>query len=153
MEAQNSESFSIVQLSKSHLVDLQKLIRLFAAVFEDVDSEMPDAAYLENLLARPDFLALAVVHNNAVVGGLTGYELQKYQSKASEFFVYDIAVDPAFQRRGLGTRLIARLTEICRERGITHFFVDAHQDDVHALKFYESMTQRQDAVVQFSFKV
>jgi aminoglycoside 3-N-acetyltransferase I len=151
MEAMNLECFTIVQLNKKDVADFQKLIQLFADVFETDAAVKPDNIYLEKLLAKPDFLVLAVFQGDKIVGGLTGYELQKYHREMSEFFLYDIAIDPNYQQRGLGTRLIARLKEICHKKGISEFFVDAHLSDAHALRFYESITSRQDQVVQFSF--
>ena len=150
MSKQTPDLFDLVQLNKNQLVQFRKLIDLFGRVFEE-HVERTDDNYLETLLAKPDFLALVVMHKGQVIGGLTGYELQKYLRPEKEFFVYDIAIDPAFQQRGLGTRLIARLKEICGQKGITQFFVDAHQSDDHALKFYESITAVKDPVVQFSF--
>jgi len=150
MKANPTEIFTILQLNQNDVSHFQKLISVLAHVFEE-PTDIPDESYLEKLLAKPEFIALAVFNGTEIIGGLTGYELQKYYRRHSEFFLYDIAIDPAFQQRGLGTRLIVRLKEICLQKGITEFFVDAHLSDTHALKFYESFTQRQDQVVQFSF--
>lgn len=131
--------FRILHLTKKDAAIFNELITLFKNVFEDADKENPSLFYLEELLSKSDFFAFAVLHEDKVVGGITGYELQKYYKAESEFFIYDLAVDPAFHRMGIATRLTDKIKEICYQREINSIFVDAHTEDVEALKFYESL--------------
>jgi aminoglycoside 3-N-acetyltransferase I len=78
-----------------------QLFLLFQQVF---DAKLPTVkkAYLKKLLNRPDFICFAAIYKNEVIGGLTAYELPMYHSETSEMYIYDIAVKPAFQRKGIG---------------------------------------------------
>jgi aminoglycoside 3-N-acetyltransferase I len=79
--------------------------------------------------------------------------LQKYYKAESEFFIYDLAVEPSHQRLGIATRLLEKIKEICDQREINSIFVDAHTEDVEAIKFYESLGHGQgESVTQFTIK-
>jgi aminoglycoside 3-N-acetyltransferase I len=147
----DSNAFQLIQLTKKDATLFSELITLFKKVFEDPDKQNPSPFYLEDLLSKSDFIALAVLHNHIVIGGITGYELQKYYKAESEFFIYDLAVDPAFQRMGIASSLIEKIKDICYQREINSIFVDAHTEDSTALKFYESLRHGSgEAVTQFT---
>lgn len=131
--------FQIIHLTKKDAGLFDELITLFKNVFKQEDKQNPSLFYLEELLSKSDFFVFAVLHEDKVVGGITGYELQKYYKAESEFFIYDLAVDPAFQRVGIASQLIEKIKEVCYQREINSIFVDAHTEDEHALKFYESL--------------
>jgi aminoglycoside 3-N-acetyltransferase I len=64
------------------------------------------------LLSSDYFIALAALKNGAVVGGLTAYELQKFEQERSEIYIYDLAVAAAHRREGIATALIQKLQQI-----------------------------------------
>jgi aminoglycoside 3-N-acetyltransferase I len=149
----DSNAFQLIQLTKKDTVLFGELITLFKKVFEDSDKQNPSQFYLEDLLSKTDFFAIVVLHNDKVIGGVTGYELQKYYKAESEFFIYDLAVDPSHQRLGIATRLLEKIKEICYLRQINSIFVDAHSEDHEAIRFYESLGHGQgEEVTQFTIK-
>jgi aminoglycoside 3-N-acetyltransferase I len=81
---------------------------LVAAVFGEPHAPLSDA-YLDRLLTRSDFWGLTAMYQDTVVGGLTAHTLMMTAYEGAEVFLYDIAVEPAYQRRGVGRRLIAAL--------------------------------------------
>jgi len=74
-----------------------------------------------------------------------------YNSDSAELFIYDIAVRPEFQRKGVGKRLMLAAQAFCTQNGIKQMFVDANEADTHALDFYSSLGGRAEKVVQFTF--
>lgn len=149
----DSHTFQILQLTKKDVAIFRELITLFKNVFEDPDKQNPSTFYLEDLLSRSEFFAFAVLQNDQVIGGITGYELQKYYKAESEFFIYDLAIEPSHQRLGIATRLLEKIKEICDQREINSIFVDAHTEDEEAIKFYESLGYGQgERVTQFTIK-
>lgn len=118
--------------------------RLMAEVFEE-DDEGDDAgaplgdAYLDRLLARPDFWAYVALEGDEPVGGITAHALPMTRSEASELFIYDLAVRVDRQRRGIGRLLVETLRAEAVDAGIDVAFVPADDEDSHALDFYRAL--------------
>lgn len=145
-------SFQIKHLTKEHLVDFQSLVNLFNMVFEE-ESKIGSETHLLKLLSNKDFIVLAALTENEVVGGLTAYELHMYYSDSSEIFLYDLAVKPEYQRTGIGKGLIQSLKAHCLKQGIKEFFVMAHEEDEHAIEFYRATGGKGENVVNFLYEM
>ena len=145
------KEMEIKRLAPEDLSVFSELTGLFTNVFETGKTVTADDKYLMTLLNNPDFVAIAIVCRNQVVGGATGYRLPMYISKSAELFIYDVAVDPAYQRQGLGTKLLTALKEYCQQNDIELMFVPANEEDVHALNFYQATGGQGEKVVQFSY--
>ncbi|MEH1829598.1 MAG: hypothetical protein V7L22_30390 [Nostoc sp.] len=48
--------------------------------------------YLRQLLDSDYFIAIAALKEGEVVGGLTAYELKKFEQERSEIYIYDLVV-------------------------------------------------------------
>lgn len=148
----NAEKLVVRQLTTEDLPLFNSLIKIFNLVFEEAESTSGSEGYLRRLLGRDDFLAIAAISENEVVGGLTAYVLPMVYSDSSEVFLYDMAVLPSHQRQGIGRRLIDELKEYCKNSGVKDFFVLAHEEDLHALEFYRSTGGRSEKVVNFLYE-
>lgn len=115
---------------------------MFGAAFGEVAAytEMrPDTPYLERLLAGETFIALAALAGNVVVGGLAAYELRKFERMRSEIYIYDLAVAASHRRRGIATRLIAKLQHLAAARGACVILVQADSGDAPAIALYHKL--------------
>jgi aminoglycoside 3-N-acetyltransferase I len=74
------------------------------------------------------------------------------RAESSEIFIYDIAVRPDHQRKGVGRRLIAALREEGTAVGVNELFVAADNEDAHALDFYRALGAAPTPVTVFSFR-
>lgn len=122
---------------------------LFGREFGDAGEhagKRPDAAYLARLLARDDFIAIAALRGDAVVGALAGYVLHKFEQARSEIYIYDLAVDAAHRRRGIATALIAELQKLAAGRGAYVIFVQADHGDDAAIALYTKLGTREDVL-------
>jgi aminoglycoside 3-N-acetyltransferase I len=128
-----------------------KLIQLFQEVFETGSPLKADEIYLKQLLAKPDFIVYVILIEDKIAGGLTAYELANYYAVGAEVFIYDIAVKPAFQRKGLGKQLLSALKKHCEQNRINIMFVAANEEDQHALDFYRSSNGREEKVIHFNY--
>lgn len=144
-------SFSVKRLHTGDLDLLRQLTGLFASVFESQQSTPAPQDHLEKMLARKDFIALVIMYDSGVVGGLTAYELPMYEGAYAELYIYDMAVATQHRRKGLGKQLIGALKQVALEQGCRELFVEAHEEDSHALAFYRSAGGRAEKVVHFNF--
>jgi aminoglycoside 3-N-acetyltransferase I len=127
------------------------LFSLMAEVFEEECQPLSDG-YLDRLLAREEFWALAALDGEQIVGGLTAHVLPMTSAETSELFIYDVAVRRDRQRSGVGRRLIADLRDRAAAAGIEVLFVPADNDDTHALDFYRAVGGVPSPVTLFTFR-
>ncbi|HEX3904341.1 MAG TPA: AAC(3)-I family aminoglycoside N-acetyltransferase [Polyangia bacterium] len=135
------------QISASDLPALKALLALFGEAFGEPDTyqgAVPSDAYLETLLGKPHFIALAASDGDGVVGGLAAYQLEKFEQARSEIYIYDLAVREGHRRKGVATGLIRALGRIAKERGAYVMFVQADRGDDPAIRLYESLGTRED---------
>jgi aminoglycoside 3-N-acetyltransferase I len=130
----------------------RELIRVFEAVFEMKEFHMPPDAHLLRLLRKPDFLVLVAKDAGRIVAGLTVYVFDQYYGEKPLAYIYDLAVLPSYQRRGIGKALIAHLTGHCRREGFEEVFVQADLVDDYALDFYRAThPTAEEQVVHFYY--
>ena len=136
------------RLSGRDVPAMRNLLAVFAQAFEDPDnyeSQPPSDAYLHAFLDRVDVIVLTTSNeSDAVVGGLVGYVLTKFEQERSEVYIYDLAVAQTHRRRGIATRLIDELRSIAREIGAYVIYVQADPPDAPAVALYESVGTREE---------
>lgn len=131
------------------------MLALFGEVFEEpatFSSNPPSDEYLQGLLAKPHFIALAARDGDEVIGALAAYVLDKFEQARSEIYIYDLAVSAKHRRRGVATGLIRELQHIGAERGAWVIFVQADPPDEPAIRLYESLGVREE-VLHFDIPV
>jgi aminoglycoside 3-N-acetyltransferase I len=144
---------TIKRLDKKDAALFSRLIAMFNEVFEEKKTKGASAAYVTKLLSNPGFIAITAMDGNKVVGGITAYELPQYGGEHSEILLYDMAVHTNYQRKGIGKKLISFLTQYCKKEKIPLFFVEAHEQDKHAVSFYKSAGGKAEKVVHFNYKI
>jgi aminoglycoside 3-N-acetyltransferase I len=141
---------SVVRLRSGDVARMRELNALFAVAFDDPDSyvaDPPSDSYLHDLLGKEHVVALvAVGPEGDVVGGLVGYELDKFERARREIYIYDLAVRESDRRRGVATALIGALGEIAAERGAWVMYVQADHGDEPAIALYSKLGVREDVL-------
>jgi aminoglycoside 3-N-acetyltransferase I len=147
----SDEVMVIKRLARSDAANFGRLVRLFREVFQMDDRNAVADDQLAPLLDDERFIAYAIIRNNDVLGGLTAYLLPGYYRPSCEVFIYDVAIHPDHQRKGLGWKLFTSFQEYCGQHGLPEIFVSAHEEDTHALSFYRAMGAKAEKVVHFNF--
>jgi aminoglycoside 3-N-acetyltransferase I len=143
-------SLSVERLSTKDVERARTLFIEMANVFEAPCEPLSDG-YLARILSREDFWAFAATVDGRIVGGLTAHTLPLTRAEILEIFIYDIAVNPEYQRRGIGRQLVAALREQAAAKGIDVVFVPADNEDTHALDFYQALGGEAAPVTIFTF--
>lgn len=139
----------IVQITGDDFALMHSVLDVFGEAFDERDtygSARPSETYLKKLLAGDSFIALAALEGEAVIGGLTGYELRKYEQERSEIYIYDLAVALRHRRSGVASALIASLKEIAAARGAYIIFVQADCGDDPAVNLYTKLGKREEVL-------
>lgn len=73
------------------------------------------------------------------------------RSPSSEVLIHDLAVRHDYQRQGVASRLMLELRAGAALAGIHEVFVQADNEDVHALDFYRAQGATPSPVTFFTF--
>lgn len=107
----------------------------------------------EELLRRPENLYLAALEGDDPVGWIGAHRLSRFRGDVA--FLYEIDVRSHRRRRGIGTGLLTRFREICRQSGIYGFFVLTNASNAAAISLYRragGIRRHQDEVL-FEFRL
>jgi ribosomal protein S18 acetylase RimI-like enzyme len=97
----------------------------------------PDLPTAERFLRTPGHHLLIAEEDGAPAGFVSGVELT-HPDKGTEMFLYELAVDEAFRRRGIGKALVTELLAIARSHGCYDMWVLTDHDNDAALATYRS---------------
>jgi aminoglycoside 3-N-acetyltransferase I len=86
------------------------------------------------------------VEGDAVIGGLAGYVLPKFEQRRAEFYIYDLAVAQSHRRRSVATAMIRTLQDIAAARGIDVIVVQADHGDDAAIALYSKLGVGEDVL-------
>jgi aminoglycoside 3-N-acetyltransferase I len=150
-----SSAYTIIRLDRDDIDLMRGMLECFGEAFGERDTycaAQPDDRYLRDLLSGDSFVAIVALWEGEVIGGLTAYELRKFERERSEFYIYDLAVQEGHRRRGVASALIGALKPIAKARGASVIFVQADLDDEPAIELYRTLGTRED-VVHFDIAV
>jgi len=151
----DKQTVDIRILHPTDTADFAALIRVFADAFEMPHGYKPPAeSHLRGALETPHFLAMVATADGTIIGGLTAYILPQYYRERPQAYLYDIAVAAAFQRRGIGRKLLQAFNAQYAQKGFEEVFVQADVEDTHALDFYRATGAcREAAVIHFTYEL
>lgn len=136
-------------LGEGDTVLLRGMLSMFGTAFDDIatyTAEQPDDTYLNRLLSKQDFIAIAAIREDRVVAGLAAYVLTKFEQARSEVYIYDLAVEERSRRQGIATALIRALQAQAKAQGAYVVFVQADYEDEPAVALYTKLGVREDVL-------
>jgi len=102
-----------------------------ATLFDDA----PRGDATERFLSEPGHHLLIAYVGDQAAGFVTGVEMT-HPDKGTEMFLYELGVDEAHQRRGIGRALVSALAALARQRGCYGMWVLTDDDNAAALAAY-----------------
>jgi aminoglycoside 3-N-acetyltransferase I len=147
--------FSIRRLTPDDVALMEAMTTMFGEAFDEVDTytaARPGTEYLERLLGAENFIALAALKGDTVVGGIAAYLLQKFERERSEIYIYDLAVAAGHRREGIATTLIEQLKIIAANLGAYVIFVQGDRPDAAAISLYSKKGTCSE-VLHFDFEI
>jgi aminoglycoside 3-N-acetyltransferase I len=136
------DQIEIVRLTAADGARARSLNSMFGRAFDECEiynARPPTDEQLRTMLGKEHIIVLAALAGGEIVGGLVAYELDKLEQARREVYIYDLAVEESFRRRGIATALIEELRPIARERGAWVIFVQAAYGDEPALALYRKI--------------
>jgi ribosomal protein S18 acetylase RimI-like enzyme len=97
----------------------------------------PDPATADRFLVTPGHHLLIAYEGETPAGFVSGVELT-HPDKGTEMFLYELAVDEAFRRRGIGKALVNALLQLAREQACYDMWVLTDADNEAALATYRT---------------
>ena len=104
-----------------------------AILFDDA----PRVDATERFLSEPGHHLLIAYVDGEPVGMVTGVEMT-HPDKGTEMFLYELGVDEAHQRRGIGRALVSALATLARQRDCYGMWVLTDDDNAAAMGAYRS---------------
>jgi aminoglycoside 3-N-acetyltransferase I len=145
----NQPAFHVQTLCGGDIGAMREMLAMFGEAFGEratYTGSQPDDAYLADLLSSGSFVAVAARSGSKVVGGLAAYFLRKFEQPRTEIYIYDLAVDEAFRRRGIATAMIEELKKFALARGAYVIYVQADHGDDAAIALYSKLGVREDVL-------
>jgi len=125
--------------------DYEAVVELWRDVGFDVDERDDAAALSRYVLLNPGLFLIAEAD-----GSVVGTVLASWDGRRS--IVYRMAVGPGWQRRGIGTRLMAEVECRLKVLGARSVALLAWRDDQRAVGFYEALGYQIGEGVAFMMK-
>jgi len=143
------EPVDVKVLGAGDVSAMRQMLSLFGKAFGDLPtyvSAQPDDAYLTDMLGCNTFVAIGAFAGSTVVGGLTAYVLPKFEQRRAELYIYDLAVDEPYRRKGIAEAMIEQLKHLAASRRIYIIFVQADYTDDPAINLYTKLGHREDVI-------
>jgi ribosomal protein S18 acetylase RimI-like enzyme len=128
--------------------DASVLDRVAADVFDEEINKKRLAVYLR----EPGHLLFVAIYDGEVVGQARGM-IHHHPDMEDELYIDNLGVAPAFQRHGIGTKLIKALLKAGKEQGCFEAWVGTEQGNDAARKLYESLGDSGELSVFFTYKL
>jgi ribosomal protein S18 acetylase RimI-like enzyme len=124
---------------------------LLDRVAEDVFDEAIDPARLTAFLAEPRHMMVLAIAPDGLVVGQARAIIHLSPDEADILYIDNMGVDPAFQRQGLGGKLLDELLAWGKERGCEVAWLATETDNLPARALYDSRGSEAQEMVFYEY--
>ena len=121
-----------MEFRKLTIADLSMALAMNRDFREGFAAESSLRAFLED----QDCWLFAAIEGQRVIGFAYGYALQRLNADRKMLYVHEVGVLDAYQRQGIGTRMIEALKKACVEAGFCKMFLTCYQSNAAANALY-----------------
>ena len=127
------------RIRRADPADAERIAELLHAFNTEFDTETPGVAVLAERLRT----LLAGPSTFAVVGGEPATGVALVTLRPNVWFDGPVAlldemyVVPELRGSGIGSAILLRMVEICRERGVSEIEINVDESDADTMRFYE----------------
>jgi ribosomal protein S18 acetylase RimI-like enzyme len=102
----------------------------------------PELDIARKLKVYPELFLVGLVSDKIIASAMGGYE-------GHRGWVNYLAVDPDYQKRGLGRAIMEALETRLLDRGCPKLNLQVRNDNIAVIKFYENIGYKRDDVLSF----
>jgi aminoglycoside 6'-N-acetyltransferase I len=117
-------------------------------IAEDVFDHEVTAERLAGFLDEPNHILCVAVVDSLVVGQARAV-VHSHPDKSPELYIDNAGVAPAFQRKGIATRMLAEIVQCGKERGCREVWVGTEMDNEPAKALYLSLGLKMQTMAMF----
>jgi ribosomal protein S18 acetylase RimI-like enzyme len=128
-------------------------IAAFDRVAEDVFDHAIDRAQLAAFLSAPGHYFIGAFADGMMVGQLAAMVHRHPDLRPTELYVDEVAVAPAFQRRGIAACMLEAAFVLGRELGCAEAWVGTEPENVPAQALYRRRSPRAQPFVMYVVKL
>lgn len=124
---------------------------LFDRVAVGVFDYAIDRAGLADYLAQPGHHLIVAMADGEIVGQVAAVVHRHPDERATELYIDEVAVAPAFQRQGIARRMLDAMLALGKTLGCDEAWVGTEHDNIPALNLYASRDVPPQPFVMYVF--
>lgn len=126
-----------------HLKDLPALFDLWEKANLSTTSPNREKRECELMLQKNPTTCFVAIENNQIIGSIFG------ANNGRRAWIYHFAIDPYFQRKGIGKKLYKTTEEALKKTGVTKIIAAVAKDNLKVQPYYELLgfTLMDDAIL------
>jgi ribosomal protein S18 acetylase RimI-like enzyme len=126
---------TVEDASITRITDISQLnIQQFNTLLDE--DKVWDEEQARLFLSKSDNALFVAFFENREIGFVSAYRLQRFDNLKAEVFLYEIGVDEAFRRQGVGSLLISSIKKWATKVGAAEIWVLTEEDNKPAKLFY-----------------
>ena len=126
---------------------------LFDRVAPDVFDHPVERRQLARYLAMPGHHLIVATVDGQIVGQIAAVVHYHPDGRPTELYVDEVGVTPAFQRQGIGRRLLDAMLSLGRNLGCREAWVGTEQDNDAARALYEPRSEPVESFVMYVLRL
>jgi len=126
---------------------------LFERVADDVFDYALDPEIVRDYLATPHHHFVVAIADGEVVGQVAAVVHKHLDQRPVELYIDEVAVAPAYRRKGIARLMLDEMFELGRELGCAEAWVGTEADNSAATTLYETRGSEPEPFVMYVFKL
>ncbi|MDI6805699.1 MAG: ribosomal protein S18-alanine N-acetyltransferase, partial [Candidatus Bathyarchaeia archaeon] len=128
---------------------IKQLDELYKIETECFKKEAFSRQHIANLLTDYNGISLVAKMNDKIVGFIIGIIHMERNTLAGHILTIDVS--PPYRRKGIAQRLLKKIEEIFKEKGVKSCRLEVREDNVAALRLYQKLGYKKIAKLEYYY--